>query len=218
MRIPVLISLLSISSASAGVITFDDLPQFCCGAPLPTVYHGLTWYGWGYETPDPAVNNGYHNALLSPPNIVFNEGGGLTDATVSATTPFIPISANFAAAFNDGMTITVDASLFGFPVGSFSFLTNTSTPSFEYFDFGPVTELYFSASGGALNLNADFGRGSSSEYFGMDNLSISPDPQGSLELGTMCIAGAVVFLCRRWRRMPSAFKSSGRLDQGSAVL
>jgi len=199
MRLTCLLFFLFISSAPAAVINFDDLPQVSGGQELPAIYDGFYWHGWGFEAPNPANINGYYTALSSAPNVVFNISGGTESATIRSIDPFpfVPVSANFAAAFNDGMTITVTGSLFGFPVGSLSFLTNTSTPTFEYFDFGPVTELDFSASGGILNPNTDTTPGYPSEYFGMDSLTISPEPQGALELGMIFIVGTAVFLFRR---------------------
>ena len=104
--VPMLL-LLACSALANTVITFDDLPQVSGGASLPQNYAGLNWEDWGYDTPQPGLN-GYYTSLLSPSNIAFNMSGGLSDVLISSTIPFTPVSANFAGAFDDGMSAGVD--------------------------------------------------------------------------------------------------------------
>jgi hypothetical protein len=107
----VLLILACLPSLQAGLVTFDDLPAVGCGGTnLPASYAGLTWNGWGYDnaTLAPCSIDGYGIALTSSPNVAFNLGGGISGAidSITSTTPFELVSGDFAAAFNDGLTIS----------------------------------------------------------------------------------------------------------------
>jgi hypothetical protein len=172
------ILLLSLAAGAQGtVIGFDDLPAVSCsGTPLPPSYAGFNWNGWGYDnaTVAPCSTSGYGTALTSPPNIGFNLGGGIPGAiaTITSNSPFTLLSGDFAAAWNDGLTITVTGKFFGIPVGTLNFTVNTATKTLETFDFGSVTELDFSSAGGVPNPNLSGSGGN----FGVDNLTIVPEP------------------------------------------
>jgi PEP-CTERM motif len=174
----------------AGVIGFDDLPAVACGgAEVPASYDGLNWYGWGYDnaTEGACSNSGYAAALASPPNIAFNLGGFIEGypSDITSPTPFTILSGSFAAAWNDGLIITVTGKLHGLTVGGVSFTVDTTSQTLEIFDFGPVTELDFSAAGGTPHPGA-LGSGWN---FGMDDLTTAPEP------ATMaCVGGGLLLL------------------------
>ncbi len=178
-----------LSAVYGGVITFDDLPVASGGAPMPTNYAGLMWNDWGY-TSAPFVNDGYATAMQSSPNVAFNLGANSPGnlAVISSSAPFVPLSGYFAGAFDDNLTITVAATLFGSPVGTVNFVVNETSAVFETFSFGPVTELDFSVSGGTPHPGVD-GYGPS---FGLDNFVIAPEPAtfGFLLLGLVILASA----------------------------
>ena len=181
--------------AYGGVITFDDLPLASGGAPIPTSYSGLNWNDWGY-TSAPFGNDGYATALTSSPNVAFNLGANSPGdfAIITSTTPFILSSGEFAAAFDNGLTITLTAKLFGNQVGTVNFIVNETTRLLETFNFGPVTELDFSVSGGTPALGVD-GAG---PFFALDNLTINaPEPATP----ALVLMGSVIlaFLKRRAR-------------------
>jgi hypothetical protein len=159
--------------ATGGVITFDDLPLSSGGAPIPTSYAGLNWSDWGY-TSAPFVPSGYATVLTSSPNVAFNMGADVPGnlAIISSPTPFTVLSGEFAAAFDNDLTITVTAELFGSPVGTVNFTVDETTRLLQTFNFGPVTELDFSVSGGTPAPGVD-GEG---PFFGLDNLTIAPEP------------------------------------------
>jgi hypothetical protein len=85
---------------------------------------------------------GYGTALTSPPNVGFNTIGN--PASISSATPFTLLNAEFAAAWNDGLMVSITAKLGATTVGTDNFTLNTTTKTLETFSFGPVTELDFS--------------------------------------------------------------------------
>ena len=194
-RLAFLLVVAFIPVAHGGVITFDDLPLASGGAPIPTSYAGLTWNDWGY-TSAPFGNDGFATALTSSPNVAFNLGAFSPGnfAIITSSTPFTLSSGEFAGAFDNGLTITVTAKLFGNQVGTVNFNVDETTRLLQTFNFGPVTELDFSVSGGtpAPGVNG------SGPYFGLDNLTINaPEPATSalILLGFVALA----FLKRRAR-------------------
>lgn len=63
--------------ASAGLITFDDLPDNSVFQRIPNPYAGFDWsahflYRDGADYPYPS---GYQNGVVSAPNVAFNGGG-----------------------------------------------------------------------------------------------------------------------------------------------
>lgn len=182
--------------SKANMITFDDLPAiFCGGTPLPNDYAGLTWNGFGYDnaTVGNCALSGYATALASPPNIGFNLGGGVqgTVDSIDSSNAFVLLGGDFAAAFNDGLTVTIVGKLFGTTVGSVDLVLNTTTRTTQTFDLGPVTELDFSASGGTPHPGVP----GSGWYFGMDNLEVNPVPEprsvGLVGFGILVLAGGM---------------------------
>ena len=124
--------------------------------------------------------------LTSPPNVGFN-GNGQT-ASITSITPFSLISANFSAAWNDGLTVSVTAKSGTTTVGAIDFTLNTATKALQMFNFGPVTELDFSSSGGTPNPNlVQFGGGT---QFAFDNLLVTGVPEpGTLTVLASALAG-----------------------------
>jgi hypothetical protein len=166
--------LLAASKGLAETVTFDNLPAVSC-IPSKTIsngYDGFNWSNFGYDkgTVAPCSAEGYGTALTSGTNVGFNKEGD--PASITSATPFTVQSGVFAAAFNDGLTVTVTGIEGGVTVGTESFVLNTTTAALEIFSFGPVTELDFSASGGAENPSlVMFGGGTE---FAVDNLVVTP--------------------------------------------
>jgi hypothetical protein len=189
-----LLVLASIPSAFGGVITFDDLPPASGGSPIPTSYDGLTWNDWGY-TSAPFVNDGYANALTSSPSVAFNLGADSPGnfAIITSPTPFTLSSGEFAAAFDNGLTITVTAKLFGSQVATVNFNVDETTRLLQTFNFGPVTELDFSVSGGTPAP----GVSGSGQFFAVDNLTINAPEPATLVLTLFgCVALTFVRIVR----------------------
>jgi hypothetical protein len=171
----------------AEVITFDDLPAVGCvpSGTIPNGYAGLDWNNFGYSnaTISPCSLEGYGTALTSSPNVAFNDSGN--PASISSVTPFTLVSADFAAAWNNGLMVSITAKLGATTVGTDNFTLNISTRVLETFNFGPVTELDFSSSGGTESTNLfQYGGGT---QFAVDNLVVSTVP----EPGTFWLIGLV---------------------------
>ncbi len=166
--------LLTIPTAPAATITFDNLPAVSCvpSKTIPNGYDGLNWTNFGYDngTVAPCSVEGYGPDLTSSPNVGFNKGG--TPASVTSASPFTVGSGVFAAVFNDGLTLSVTGKDGGVTVGTMNFVLSTTTADLETFSFGPVTELDFSSSGGTENPNlVMYGGGT---QFAVDNLTVTP--------------------------------------------
>jgi hypothetical protein len=180
MRLKIFTSVLVCLFALAGsnvfgeTITFDNLPAVSCvpSKTIPDGYDGFDWSNFGYDngTVSPCSLEGYGTALTSGKDVGFNLKGN--PASMTSGTPFTVQSGVFAAAFNDGLTVTVTAMDAGVTVGTQSFVLNTTTASLVTFSFGPVTELDFSSSGGTENPSlVGFGSGT---QFAVDNLVVTP--------------------------------------------
>jgi hypothetical protein len=145
------VGLLVASTCFADVLTFDSLPNsglfLCTGGLVPNGYGGLNWNNFAYlnATVSPCSIEGYGTALTSSPNVGFNDGGD--PASITSATPFTLVSADFAAAWNDGLTVSIIAKLGATTVATDNFTFSTTTRVLEAFNFGPVTELDFSSSG-----------------------------------------------------------------------
>ena len=165
---------LAASKGFAVTVTFDNLAAVSC-IPSKTIangYDGFNWSNFGYNnaTVAPCSAEGYGPDLTSGKNVGFNKEGD--PASITLGTPFILQSGVFAAAFNDGLTVTVKGIEGGVTVGTESFVLNTTSAAFETFSFGPVTELDFTSSGGTENPNlVQFGGGA---QFAVDNLVLTP--------------------------------------------
>lgn len=177
--------LVSAAHARAEVINFDDLSDGGYGTAIPNGYHGLNWTN--FYVMNTAANealfgpSGYSDGTVSAPNVAFN-GGGL-EAIVSDNS-FTFNSGYFTAAWNNGLTITVDGYLGGNLVDTTSFVVNTTGPTLETFNW-TVDTLDFTSSGGT---NAGYhGAGT---QFALDNLTINevapvPEPAAVLLLATL---------------------------------
>jgi hypothetical protein len=192
------------STALAAVITFDDLSAVGCppSGTVPNGYAGLGWNNFGYTnaTIFPCSVEGYGTALTSSPNVAFNVFGN--PASITSVTPFTLVSGDFAAAWNDGLLVSITAKLGATTVGTFNFTLNTTTRVLETgFNFGPVTELDFSSSGGTPNPNLiQFGFGT---QFALDNLAINPVP----EPRTFWLMAFVIWMTALGRRRRGCLKT-----------
>lgn len=176
-------------TASAEVLTFDDLPG--TQGVIPNGYGGLNWSNFGYvDGPVVAPNSGYNNAWVSCCNTAYNEFG----TAAMTMDPFTFNSAYFTGAWNDGLNITIVGKLGGVTEDTTSFTVNTSGPTLETFNWSNIDELDFSSSGGTPNPSyAPYGVGT---QFAMDNMTINettatPEPRLLLFLivGLACMVG-----------------------------
>jgi hypothetical protein len=173
---------LGASQAMATTLTFDDLPApGYLGVAVTNGYGGLMWNNFGYlnvvqEANGGAGLNGYNYGDVSSPDVAMNEGGAR--ASFSSATPFEFNSGYFTAAWNNGLRITITGFLNGIQVDRATFTVSAHSPTLMTFDWGDVTSVSFSSSGGTNAGYRGFG-----EEFALDDLVITPtagpsDPPG----------------------------------------
>jgi hypothetical protein len=197
MRNLVLVSvgLLVVSTCLADVLTLDSLPDtpgmfLCTGGIVPNGYGGLNWNNFGYLNAAVfpcSTESGYGTALTSSPNVGFNILGN--PASITSATPFTLESAYFAAAWNDGLTVSITAKSGANTVAMLNLTLNTEMKMFETFDFGPITELDFSSFGGIPQPL----RGMGTE-FAFDSLTVNTVPEPRMVLVLSMVLGALALM------------------------
>lgn len=182
----------------AGVITFDDLhPLF--ESPIPHDYQGLEWDHFGVinavdSASDHRGPSGYLNAWISPPNVAFNDFGGVS--RFHATTRFRLVSGYFTGAWNDDLMIKVAGLRDGVPVYSTTFSVTTYGPRLVTFNWNGVTEVTFTSYGGVANPDYWFYGGG--EQFALEDLRVDPaDQSPEPRTAALLAAGLVVLIARR---------------------
>ena len=131
------------SSASAVVITFDDLGSPGTSLlPISNGYAGLSWDNFWYLDSSFYTSSGYVNGTVSPNNVAFNAFAN--PATISKSTGFNLVGGYFTGAWNDGLQI----SAVGTPgvTYSTSFTVNTTGPTYIAFNWNNITSVSFSSS------------------------------------------------------------------------
>ncbi len=171
-------------------LTFDNLPPpspssaFGETAPIPNGYGGLNWSNFFYLDSSDFPNSGYANGMVSTPYVAFNESG--ESASVSGTT-FNFIGADLTAAWNNGLSITVDGYDNGALVDQKTVVVNTTAPTWFEFDFNGVTDVVFSSSGGT---NAGY-NGLGTEFVMADfTISDLADPDVTIGAGASFQVGS----------------------------
>jgi hypothetical protein len=168
-----MLPLLDVPSALAETITFDDLDPFYSQEVPISDYAGLTWknfysmnvsarYAGSYAT-------GYVAGMVSAPFVAYNSNGDV--AEFSADTPFTFVSASLAAAWLDGLEITVEGYLDSTLVESRIVKVSPTASQLLTFDYKGVNRVVFTPSGGAP-LKGFSGSGT---FFVMDNVEIAYD-------------------------------------------
>jgi hypothetical protein len=186
--------------ANATTLTFDDIATPGGFAHISN-YGGLNWHYTGVinTTLFPYVS-GYQNANTSGNNVVYIEY-----SSISTTKPDIRFDffgANFTAAWNDGLQLTVDGWLGGSKVAGLTktITLNTSSPTSVYdFNFKGIDKLTFTPTGGTHNTvafgvaNPSYGIGGT--HFAMDDFRYTtpaPEPS-SMILGLMGLGSMLGF-------------------------
>lgn len=172
------------ASASATLITFDDIVADPYGSPIANGYAGLDWDnfyalpGLGAYTTSP----GYGNAVVSQLNTAFN--GFANPATFSSSTGFSLMSLYVTKAWNDGTT-HFDG-----------YVNNVLTYSMDVYSTtaGPT---YVTFSGWNNLSKVVMSDGDGSAQSAVDNISINAVPEP--ETYAMLVAGLAMlgFAARR---------------------
>lgn len=167
------LTLLAPSMASAAVIDFEDLEN----ENIPTNYHGLMWHNWGVDT-DAADGTGFEYGLQGGHSVASNAFGTPADIGM-ITQPFNFVGAYFNSAFLDNMTLTINGYDGVDLVHTATLTLSIENPIWFQADWGHITNMSFSASGGTPRPDLPFsGPGT---HFVMEkftwNESIAPAPE-----------------------------------------
>ena len=159
------------ASATTTTLTFDNMATTF--SSIPGGYGGLNWNNWNTLDGGSISPSGYQNGVVSPPTVAYNAyGAPATFSAVSGT--FTLDSFYVTAAWNNGLSVTVDGYSGATLEYSEMFTIDTSGPSFESFDWAGLTSVTLSTSGGT---SAGF-QGAGTQL-ALDNLTIStgvPEP------------------------------------------
>ncbi len=164
--------------ASARLITFGDLPTNSSYQRIPNPYDGFDWSAHFFylDAADYPYPSGYQNGVVSPPNVAFNGGGSNGEApppvNFSRRAPFELDTFYLAAAWRDGLEVTVTGELNGVVVHSTTLTVNQSGPTLETFNWD-VNKVVFQSFGGVPV-------GFEGYQFVLANLSVSPVPDSSI--------------------------------------
>jgi hypothetical protein len=158
-------------------LMFDDFSlQYGETDPIPNGYAGLQWANFYDMNPEntyqPPSGSGFLNAVVSPPNVIWNASGN--PAQVSSSTPFDLDSAYMTAAWMDGLQIEAQGFIGSTMTYDNIYTINTASPTLVTFDYIGVNQVTFIASGGTQH----YPQGSGSE-FAIDNMTVTvPEPKG----------------------------------------
>jgi hypothetical protein len=148
---------MGMNSAQAGYIDigFDDLAATGSDAlPVPAGYQGFAWSNFYYLTTATYFLNpsGYLNGTFSPPNVGFN--GFAEPASFSLSHPFTLYGVYLTAAWNDGLSVTVNG--YSDAAGTMladtqTFTANTEGPMLAALNWSGIEDVLFTTSGGVHN-------------------------------------------------------------------
>jgi len=190
------------SRANATLITFDDISA---GAAVTKGYDGLDWfYVNGKTTTSFYVldtqlskysSTGYANSDVSGSNVAYNAYGATAEISSATTSPFTLDSGYFTGAYNNGLSITAQATTVGGLTETQTFKVNTTGPTKEVFNFGKITSISFVSSGGTTKTGLTC---SACNVFAMDNLTINaPVPEPETYGMMLAGLGLMGFMVRR---------------------
>ena len=166
-----LLALALVTSVPAAAVTlsFDDVPGETSGETQITNYDGFSFSNFNVLNTAGFYPSGYVNGVVSGTDVAYN-GDGRTASAVSSATPFSLTSGYFAAAWNDGLTVTVKGSLAGIQQFTQSFVVDTSRSIFETFNPALIDTVVFTTAGGTHHSGYDAGLGT---QLSLDDLTIN---------------------------------------------
>jgi hypothetical protein len=171
----ILASTASAGSASAEILTFDDVSVSSYQA-IPNAYHGLTFNSFAFIGPAFGAS-GYRNGVVSGANSACGcaADDGRLYSSITGTSAFSVDSGFFTSAWNNGATLSITGLLNGAVLYTSSTILNATGPTFINLGFNGINEARFAISGGT---SARIGSGAGN-YFAVDNLSVNgavPEP------------------------------------------
>jgi hypothetical protein len=134
--------------AQATVLTFDDIAPVSNFDDIPNGYGGFNWDNFSYlngSSPEIPRRTGYDNGRVSGDYVAFNGGG---DPAVVSDSVFDFNSAYLTAAWNDGLSVTVEGLKSGATLYSKTVVVDTTQPTLINFDYFGVDQLRFTSFGG----------------------------------------------------------------------
>ncbi|BAZ52571.1 hypothetical protein NIES4103_52350 [Nostoc sp. NIES-4103] len=133
--------------AQAAILTFDDIAPIPVLSAIPDGYGGFTWNNFYYLNGSDSIysDTGYDNGRVSGDYVSFN---GFGNQAIVSDSVFDFNSAYLTAAWNDGLSVTVEGLNNGTALYSKTVVVDTTNPTLVNFDFFGVDELRFSSSGG----------------------------------------------------------------------
>ena len=156
--------------AQAAVLTFDDIAPVPDLAEIPDGYGGFTWDNFSYRNgSDIAVlDTGYDNGRVSGDYVSYN---GFGNQAIVSDSIFDFNSAYLTAAWNNGLSVTVEGLNNGTTLYSKTVIVDTINPTLVNFDYFGVDELRFTSSGGVEpDYLLDQGAGT---QFALDNFTFN---------------------------------------------
>ncbi|MDZ7963550.1 MAG: PEP-CTERM sorting domain-containing protein [Nostoc sp. DedSLP03] len=157
--------------AQATVLTFDDIAPVSDLARIPNGYGGFNWDNFSYRNgSDSDVSlTGYDNGRVSGDYVAYN---GYGNPALVSDSVFDFNSAYLTAAWNNGLSVTVEGLKSGATLYSKTVVVDTTEPTLVNFDYFGVDELKFTSFGG---VEPDYlietgGRGT---QFALDNFTFN---------------------------------------------
>lgn len=157
------------SSVRADVITFDDLTFDGRYSLIPDGYHGLHWSNFyvlnSALEQDVYGPSGYTFGMVSQPQVAFN---GFGDQAVFSDSSFTLKSAFLTAAWNDGLTVSIQGYRGSQLAYSKIVTLSTVAPTYVNFSWIGITSVIFTSYGGT-----NPGYSGSGTQFVLDNMEVS---------------------------------------------
>ncbi|MBW4505689.1 MAG: PEP-CTERM sorting domain-containing protein [Scytonematopsis contorta HA4267-MV1] len=181
----------------ADVLTFEDFSSSTDSAPIPSGYQGFNWNNFFYNDGSiPGLSRSGYDTGRASGNYVAYNGNGNTAFVGGGLFNFR--SAFLTAAWNDGLSVTVDGLKNGVSLYSKTTIIDTTKPTFVNFDFLNIDTLRFTSFGGTLP--GYLSRVGSGTQFALDNLTFDrksqtvPEPTSVL---TLAAIGTTAFILKR---------------------
>ncbi|ODH02891.1 hypothetical protein A4S05_02305 [Nostoc sp. KVJ20] len=156
--------------AQAAVLTFDDIAPISGFTLIPNDYGGFNWDNFYYTNGSNAISRtGYDNGRVSGDYVAFN---GFGNPALVSDDVFDFNSAYLTAAWNDGLSVTVEGLNSGATLYSKTVVVDTTQPTLVNFDYFGVDELRFTSFGG---VEPDYlvETGGSGTQFALDNFTFN---------------------------------------------
>lgn len=179
--------------AQATVLTFDDLgyelppitSRYNVLGGIPNGYGGFNWDNFDFIDGSSGLYSytGYDNGRVSGDYVSFNDFGN--PAVVSGST-FDFNSAYLTAAWNNGLSVTVEGLKDGAILYSKTVVVDTTNPTLVNFDYFGVDELSFTSFGG-VEPNYLISEGGGTQ-FALDNFTFTSVPEPTFLPALLAVA------------------------------